>query len=567
MVFLAVVPAPSSPVRLGAHVLAHLRAVAEGVSPSESARRYLVDGDAEGAALAAHQGTAAAAALLARRAGLGSRWRLLRMGRLPAAALAAPVDLDAWAEVRGYTDFSHDELVHAYENEVGILALDRKARQIERLRLARLALLSELEAFRVAPPSLASPVGSWFPEQLAARLRRAGFHTLGELRTAIALGGRWWRGLPAYGPLKAQALADQVVALVGWPAPPAWQDVAAARARAATAEAWIEDWIAKRTESQETARAYRREAQRFLMWLAVERRRSLAEATDDDCRAYIAFLRAVPTEWMSRRGGERFGPGWAPFSRQPGIASQRYALGLLNAFAAWLVRAGRLARNPWEMVNLRLGDDPGRLPDHSRAFTAEAWTALSSYLDSLPASARARMTWLLAFGQATGLRAAELVRATRGDLAPSLGGMWLSVFGKGARRRSVPVPRPALGATRAYFAARGLDFDTAAADTPLLAALDGFSPLTYSTLAKAFKRFALAALAASTLPFEEREAGRRASLHWLRHTHGTRAAERGVDADVQQANMGHADPRTTARYARAQERRRMEQIEAAFGAE
>ncbi len=87
--------------------------------------------------------------------------------------------------------------------------------------------------------------------------------------------------------------------------------------------------------------------------------------------------------------------------------------------------------------------------------------------------------------------------------------------------------------------------------------------LTYATLAPAFKRFALAAFAA--LPFDEREAAHGASLHWLRHTHATRAAEKGVSLDVQQANLGHADPRTTAAYYRAQERRRMEQMEAVFG--
>ena len=54
-------------------------------------------------------------------------------------------------------------------------------------------------------------------------------------------------------------------------------------------------------------------------------------------------------------------------------------------------------------------------------------------------------------------------------------------------------------------------------------------------------------------------------MHWLRHTHGTRFAERGGEIDVLQANLGHADPRTSATYFQAQLERRQKQLERAFG--
>lgn len=44
----------------------------------------------------------------------------------------------------------------------------------------------------------------------------------------------------------------------------------------------------------------------------------------------------------------------------------------------------------------------------------------------------------------------------------------------------------------------------------------------------------------------------------------TRAAERNVPADVLQENLGQSDPRTTARYYRAQLQRRQNEIEKAF---
>jgi len=50
----------------------------------------------------------------------------------------------------------------------------------------------------------------------------------------------------------------------------------------------------------------------------------------------------------------------------------------------------------------------------------------------------------------------------------------------------------------------------------------------------------------------------------LRHTHATRAAEGEVSLDVLQENLGQSDPRTTARYYRAQMQRRQDAIERAF---
>ena len=583
-------PQSRSPsLRLGAHVLAHLRAVAAGIAPGAAARRYLLTAADDGTALRAHRAAVDVAAAVVRRAGLGSRWRLLRVAQLPASALAAPVSLEEWAEAKGYEGFSHDELLPLYQEDNPVPAPDRKSRQIERLRVARLALLDELASFAAEPPSLADPVTQWFPEELAARLQRAGFVQLGDLRTAIAIGGRWWRGLPAYGPIKAAALADQVGALVGWPSAPAWRADEIGSARAAEAGALMESWISARTQSAQTARAYRREVQRFLVWLLAERRVGLAEASADDCAAYIAFLQAVPAEWISRRSAGRFAPGWAPFAGQPSVSSQRYALTVLNAFSAWAVRSGALARNPWELVNLRLPDDANAAPDSSRAFTPAAWAALIARLDGLSPAVRARMSWLVLFARATGLRAGELLRARRADLIERDGGWWLHVHGKGARNRLVPVPRPALQATRDYFAARGLVLEASHPNTPLLAILAapelpgadapaagrvpvpdaaervsrGF--LSYSTLAPAFKRLARAAFAA--LPLAEREAALGASLHWLRHTHATRAAEAAVPVDVLQANLGQADPRTTAVYYRAQEKRRAEQMERVFSGE
>ena len=89
----------------------------------------------------------------------------------------------------------------------------------------------------------------------------------------------------------------------------------------------------------------------------------------------------------------------------------------------------------------------------------------------------------------------------------------------------------------------------------------------YDALYETFTRFVRKALKRSGLEEGDRKAAAKASLHWLRHTHATRFAERGGDLDVLQANLGHSDPRTSAGYFRAQIERRQAQIEKAFAAQ
>ncbi len=168
--------------------------------------------------------------------------------------------------------------------------------------------------------------------------------------------------------------------------------------------------------------------------------------------------------------------------------------------------------------------------------------------------------------ECTGLRSAELLAATRGDIETTRAGALLHVLGKGKKHREVPLPTRALEATKTYSAARGMDFDTAVPETPLLGALEEPTrPISYASLYETFARFVRRALAASDLDEAAKRQAQRASLHWLRHTHATRFAERGGDLDVLQANLGHADPRTAAVYFRAQIERRQKQAEKAFG--
>lgn len=539
-----------------------------------------------------------------------------------------PPSLEAWAEAQGLEGWSQHELLEMYAQRYGWPdpGLARRARRAGRLRKRCLALLRELETTFACPAAATDKLDGWIPDELAASLKSVGALTLGDLRERINRGGRWWAPLRGTGPLKAERLKRHVNTLLGpeparvWakadpnvsataPAPalgPAsaisatgalfgvlrsgFDDVGslsgsdrinrpssgvAPSIRAQDDRQAVRDWIAARCGSAHTALVYEREAERFILFCVLERRTSLADARAADCRAYMDFIANVPPSWISRSKASRLAPGWAPFKGPLSLASQKLTISALCSLYAWLCQAKYLQSSPWALVNTRLGDDPHDMSDidaASRAFSPKDWQLLVDALASSQDAPTQRLRWLCVFGMTTGLRASELIAARRGDLQQTEDAGWvLRVAGKGRRNRVVPVPTVAMTATRSYFQARGQGFEASQASLPLLAALKGKTehtnePLTYRALHGTFTRF-VQRVCKTLVPGSPRRARMaKATAHWLRHTHATRFAEGQGPADVLQENLGHSDPRTTARYYRAQVRRRAAEVERVFGA-
>ena len=116
------------------------------------------------------------------------------------------------------------------------------------------------------------------------------------------------------------------------------------------------------------------------------------------------------------------------------------------------------------------------------------WRALKDELEREPSAremrdlfplSRSRLKWLCILCESTGLRAAELIAARREHIHVTRGGALLEVIGKESRAREVPLPKVAIEATREYFAARGIDFDGAPPETPLLDSLRNASEPLY----------------------------------------------------------------------------------------
>ncbi|WP_415877474.1 tyrosine-type recombinase/integrase, partial [Burkholderia ubonensis] len=185
-------------------------------------------------------------------------------------------------------------------------------------------------------------------------------------------------------------------------------------------------------------RAYRKEAERLILWAIVERSCALSSLTTDDAIAYRSFLRRpTPHERWIGPSRPRHHVEWRPFTGPLSARSAAYALNVLSALFRWLVEQRYVLANPFAGVKIKSHVQRAGL-DVSRGFTEGEWLLIRTLADGLEwsygwsAPAAQRLRFVLDFGYATGLRASELVSATLGDIRrDEHGDHWLHVLGKG----------------------------------------------------------------------------------------------------------------------------------------
>jgi site-specific recombinase XerD len=338
-----------------------------------------------------------------------------------------------------------------------------------------------------------------------------------------------------------------------------------------------------------TQRAYLKEAERFMLWAIVQRKKPLSSMTTDDCEAYRSFLAnpAPVDRWCGPRGRERWSPLWRPFEGPLSPHAQRQAVTILKSLYKFLVDQCYLIGNPWHGVDIPKA--VGARIDKGRSFTRAQWRFIEAQLGLLPdTSAHRRLRFALHLLYATGLRLAEVVAARVDDLNwvayppedddEPVEGWELKVIGKAEKARLVPVPLDVIGELSQYLVSRGLDpdpqhalnrsayllgkavdVDERAPWSPTnIRQADPKAGVTAGRVYKVLKAFFTdcASVLAMTDPTgAERLAA--ASTHWLRHTHGSHAVAAGTPLEVLQQNLGHASLNTMTIYVTSEHRRRM----------
>ncbi|WGS55291.1 site-specific integrase (plasmid) [Paraburkholderia sp. D15] len=472
-----------------------------------------------------------------------------------------------------------------------------------RNRKAATRALDMLPSLPVPHPQVSDPVDAWLPPRVVPVLHRHGIRTLADLTMRIPRRRQWWLAIPGLGERSARriegffaahpALTERARALVVVATPDPvvpWESIhvphevdgsrgtfrAPKRMCALEADndyqaisAWLE-----RHEAAETRRAYRREAERLMLWAIVERGKALSSLTSEDATAYRAFLRhPTPRARWVAPARPRSSPEWRPFTGALSPDSIAYALSVLGAMFRWLIEQRYVLANSFAGLKVRGAQRNGEL-DISRAFTAGEWELIRTIADGLEWShgwtvpAAQRLRFVLDFGYATGLRAGELVGVTLGGIETGARGeRWLHLTGKGAKAGKVVLPPLATHALDQYLVQRGLPVTSARwqPDTSLLGHLDAPGGITTPRLREVLRRFFHAAADAIEADHPALAGKlRRATPHWMRHTHATHALANGATLTTVRDNLRHASITTTSIYLDDDEVQRTRQIERIF---
>lgn len=327
--------------------------------------------------------------------------------------------------------------------------------------------------------------------------------------------------------------------------------------RATTDLEAVQAWLGEFRDSPHTLRAYRREAERLLLWCA-EYGRALATLSREDMMRYADFLIDPQPHafWVGPRV-RRCDPAWRPFTRPMTSAARRQALVILNAMFTYLVEAGYLQFNPQAIARTRTRGARDATP-RRRALSQIAITYIMSAIEQEPGDtakevlARERLRFLFGFLYLLGPRLSEIANHSCGSFVMEAPGeWWWHVTGKGGVAARVPVMQDMLDVLSRYRVARGLAPLPEPNDrSPLVSALDHDRPITPNMIYRLVKRLLQVAannLDASGYTQDAYQVGL-ASTHWLRHTAITHCADSGVELRYLQRTARHAHLQTTEIY-------------------
>lgn len=276
----------------------------------------------------------------------------------------------------------------------------------------------------------------------------------------------------------------------------------------------------ERRVSPHTLSSYRRDLERIARWCREQGLAHWADLREGDIRRYIAAR-------------HRSGIGGRTLARE---------LSALRALFDFLLREQLVAQNPARLI--RAPKTARRLPgsldaDTLCALLDEAAPAAGTDDGGEPNGAgqdneplAVRDTAMVELMYSSGLRLAELIAIDVGDLDPAEA--MLTVVGKGAKTRRVPVGQAALTVLAAWLAVRPQL--AAAEESALFVSVRG-QRIHPRTVQQRLKHWA-----------QQRGARRNLHPHLLRHSFASHLLESSGDLRAVQELLGHADIATTQVY-------------------
>lgn len=368
--------------------------------------------------------------------------------------------------------------------------------------------------------------------------------------------------------------------------PPALDDAGVSALRSAGDYDAVSMWLrARGGRSQHTARTYARCSGRLLQWCVEYGEVTFAKMTVADAQAHLNALRNPAPHWLIPQNDNgrllELHPKSQRLKRPMTDKGIAFARTVLSQLFHYLLTAGYVRRNVFALteipaaVHADIADKV--LSQKGRAYL---WVWLREQLQD-PKNTQnrieaARNRWICSLLYYTGIRTKEAIAGKMCDVVRDTDGWQLRVIGKGAKLRRVTITN-ALASELIFFReSMGLSaWPTPTDQMPLIPrarnAAQMLSPISDRMLRKIVSDLCKSAAKACEDLHVAAEL-QRMSPHWFRHTSATHRQEAGARLETTQQELGHANPKTTLRYAKIASRTLREDAErftcaAVFGLE
>jgi site-specific recombinase XerD len=343
----------------------------------------------------------------------------------------------------------------------------------------------------------------------------------------------------------------------------------------------IADWLSLANDVPTTYRSYRKEAERFYVWLVYVAQKDLGSFVRSDIDAYREFVANPPEQWCRPRWKRREPGSLGFFEGALSPTSQAVALSIVGGLFSHLAAGNYLLRNPFAITRIRrrkaqqqaasmatvdVEHLKGRfLPEKAVGIMLEVLErrAIEQAAESRKARAYAeRELFVVRFLLNTGLRRVELANALMGhirverDLSDNRDVHVMSVLGKGSVPRTIAINSVAHQALQRYRASVSASTGYFGNASPILLPVTGKQSkvanlgedLVYSIVKSALEHTREAYARTIDPDPETLVRLRTASPHWFRHSFATMLNNRGVPLTDVKELLGHGSIETTMVY-------------------
>lgn len=344
----------------------------------------------------------------------------------------------------------------------------------------------------------------------------------------------------------------------------------------------IQTWL-NTARSPRTREAYRREAERLLLWCWAEHGQAFSSLLLEDLQAYFKFCEdpQPANRWCGPRK-PRFDPAWRPFhdktierikkekdkkqNKDKIIHSVAWgqAVAILSALFSFLVRVGYLEKNPMAIVRDSARGSRQRAERITRLLSHEEWDYVQQFIDALPETSaiargrKERIRFMFSFLYLLVPRLGDLANHTMGSFEQNARGKWhWKVIGKGGKKALLPVNKKMLFALGQYRVSLGLPALPLPKETmPLVPDLQHLDQGLSANRIYRIVKWVFEKTAAHVEEHDKTAAAnlKRASTHWLRHTGASHALDAGVDLRNVSKMLRHADLQTTSIYTHSEDK-------------